>query len=126
MIRKYPTFLIGGDWAFPFNTNSLGLLYYRSIEGVSWALVMGLWLKDIIKGRALVLGLLFNLLLSLSFGLVFWACAPIILNPIKSNEGLHEKAYKRLCISYMIDRSRRFLSLSLIFSLSLFLYFPSQ
>ena len=87
---------------------------------------MGLWLKDIIKGRALVLGLLFNLLLSLSFGLVFWACAPIILNPIKSNEGLHEEAYKRLCISYMIDHSRRFLSLSLIFSHSLFLYFPSQ
>ena len=43
---------------------------------------MGLWLEDIIKGRALVLDLLFNLLLTLLFGLVLWTCAPIILNSI--------------------------------------------
>ena len=85
MIRKYPTFLTGGDVVFSFNTNFLGRLYYQSFEGVNWALIMGLRLEDIIKGRALVLGLLFNLLLSLSFGLVFWACAPIILNPISSD-----------------------------------------
>ena len=54
----------------------------KSFEEVNWALVLGLWLEDIIKGRALVLGILFNLLLSLSFGLVFWAYTPIILNPI--------------------------------------------
>ena len=71
MIRKYPTFLIGGDWVFSFNTNSLGLLHYQSFEGVNWALVLGLWLEDIIKGRALVLGILLNLILSLTFGLVF-------------------------------------------------------
>ena len=49
---------------------------------MDWALILGLCLGDIIEGRALVLGLLFNLLLRLTFGLVFWACAPIILNPI--------------------------------------------
>ena len=85
MIRKYPSFLIGGDWVFSFNTNSLGWLYYQPFEGVNWALVLGLWLGDIIKGRALVLGLLLNPLLSLTFGLVFWVCAPIILNPIMNN-----------------------------------------
>ena len=71
MIRKYPTFLIGGDCVFSFNTNSWGLLYYQSFEGVNWALVLGLWLEAIIKGQALVLALLLNLLLSLTFGLVF-------------------------------------------------------
>ena len=70
---KYPTFLIGGNWVFSFNTDSLGRLYYQPLEGVDWALVLGLCLRDIIKGRALVLGLLLNLLLSLTFGLVFWA-----------------------------------------------------
>ena len=49
---------------------------------------MGLWLEDIIMGRALVLGLLFNLLLTLSFGLVLLTCAPIILNPINFDDAL--------------------------------------
>ena len=52
------------------------------LKGGNWALVLGLCLEDVNKGRALVLGPLLNLLLSLAFGLVFWACAPIILNPI--------------------------------------------
>ena len=67
---------------FSFNTDSLGWSCYRPFKGVNWALVLGLSLGDIIKGRALVLGLLLNLLLSLASGLAFWACAPIILNPI--------------------------------------------
>ena len=82
MIRKYPTFLIGGHWVFSFNTDSLGLLYYQPFEGVNWALVLGMFFGDIIKGRALVLGLLINLLLSLTFGFMFCACAPNILNSI--------------------------------------------
>ena len=82
MIRKYPTFLIGGHWVFSYNTDSLGRLYYRHFEGVNWALILGMFFSDIIKGRALVLGLLLNLLLSLTFGFMFWACAPIILNSI--------------------------------------------
>ena len=49
---------------------------------MTWALVLGLCLGDAIKGPSLVLGLLLNPFLSLKFGLVFWACAPIILNPI--------------------------------------------
>ena len=57
IIRKYPTFLIGGHWVFSFNTDSLGWLCYQPFKGVNWALVMGLSLGDIIKGRALVLGL---------------------------------------------------------------------
>ena len=68
-----------------FNTDSLGRLYYQFFEGVDWTLVLGLYLRDIIKSRALILGLLLNLLLSLTFGLAFWAYAPIILNPNKHN-----------------------------------------
>ena len=37
---------------------------------------------DVIKGPALVLGMLLNPFLSLAFELVFWAWVPIILNPI--------------------------------------------
>ena len=37
---------------------------------------------DVSKGPTLVLGLLLNPFLSLAFGLVFWACTPIILNLI--------------------------------------------
>ena len=60
---KYPTFLIGGDWVFSSNTDSLS---YQSFKGASWALVSGLHLGDTIKGLTLVLGLLFNL--------DIWAC----------------------------------------------------
>ena len=56
---------------FSSNTDSLG---YQS----SWALVLGLPLRDTIKGLLLVLD---PFLISV-FGLVSWVCAPIISNPI--------------------------------------------
>ena len=64
---------------FAPNMDSLGC---QPFKGVNWALVLGLYLRDVIKGPALVLGLLLNPFLSLAFGLVFCAYAPIILNPI--------------------------------------------
>ena len=42
---------------------------------MNWALVLSLYLGDVIKGPVLVLGLLLNPFLSLAFGLMFWACA---------------------------------------------------
>ena len=72
IIRRYPTFLNGGHWMFSSNTNSLG---YQSFKGANWALVSGLHLGDTVKGLTLVLSLL-------TFGLAFWAYAPIISNPI--------------------------------------------
>ena len=60
---------------FSSNTDSLG---YRSFKGASWALVSGLHLGDTIKGLLLVLG---PFLIPM-FGLVSWACAPIISNLI--------------------------------------------
>ena len=53
---------------------------------MNWAFILGLYLGDVIKGLTPVLGLLLNPFLSLAFGLMFWACAPIILNPITRNE----------------------------------------
>ena len=49
-------------------------------KGASWALVLGLPLRDTIKGLLLVLGPF----LIPTFGLVSWAYAPIISNPIKN------------------------------------------
>ena len=74
-IGEYLTFLIGGDWVFSPNTNSLDC---QPFKGVSWALVLGLPLRDTIKGLLLVLGPF----LIPTFGLVSWACAPFISNPI--------------------------------------------
>ena len=45
-------FLIGGDCVFYSNRNSLG---YQSFKGASWALVLGLHLRNTIKGLLLVL-----------------------------------------------------------------------
>ena len=75
IIGKYLTFLIGGDWVFSPNTDSLGCQLFK---GASWALVLGLPLRDTIKGLLLVLGPF----LIPAFGLVSWACVPIISNPI--------------------------------------------
>ena len=61
---------------FSPNMNSLG---YQPFKGASWALVLGLPLRDTIKGLLLVLGPF----LIPTFGLVSWACAPIISNPIR-------------------------------------------
>ena len=52
----------------------------RLFKGASWALVLGLPLRDTIKGLLLVLGPF----LIPTFGLVSWAYAPIISNPIKN------------------------------------------
>ena len=57
------------------NTDSLG---YQSFKGASWALVSSLHLGDTIKGLLLIL----DPFLIPMFGLAFWACAPIISNPI--------------------------------------------
>ena len=49
-----------------------------AFKGANWALVLGLPLRDTIKGLLLVP----NPILIPKFGLVSWACAPIISNPI--------------------------------------------
>ena len=66
IIGKYLTFLIGGDWMSSPNTDSLGC---HPFKGASWALVLGLPLRDTIKGLSLVLGPF----LIPTFGLVSWA-----------------------------------------------------
>ena len=53
IIGEYLTFLIGGDWVFSPNMDSLGC---QPFKGASWALVLGLPLRDTIKGLFLVLG----------------------------------------------------------------------
>ena len=53
IIGEYLTFLIGGDWVFSLNTDSLGC---QSFKGTSWALVLGLLLRDTIKGLLLAPG----------------------------------------------------------------------
>ena len=75
IIGEYLNFLIGGDWVFSPNTDSLGC---QPFKGASWALFLGLPLRDTIKGLLLVLG---SFLIQ-TFGLVSWAWAPIISNPI--------------------------------------------
>ena len=62
---------------FSPNTDSLG---YQPFKVASWALVLGLSFKDTTKGLLLVLGPF----LIPTFGLVSWACAPIISNPSTS------------------------------------------
>ena len=49
---EYLTILICGDWVFSHNTDSLGC---QPFKGASWALVLGLPLRDTIKGLLLVL-----------------------------------------------------------------------
>ena len=61
---------------FSSNTDSLG---YQSFKGASWALVLGLPLRDTIKGLLLVL----DPFLIPMFGFISWICTPIISNPIK-------------------------------------------
>ena len=60
---------------FSSNTDSLG---YQSFKGASWALVLGMPLRDTIKGLLLVLGPF----LIPTFELVSWAYVPIISNSI--------------------------------------------
>ena len=60
---------------FSSNTDSLG---YQSFKGTSWALVLGLHLRDTIKGLLLVL----DSFLIPTYELASWACVPIISNPI--------------------------------------------
>ena len=65
---------------FSPNMDSLGC---QSFKRASWALVLGLLLRDTIKGLLLVLGPF----LIPTFGLISWAYAPIISNPISRGEG---------------------------------------
>ena len=65
---------------FSPNTDFLGC---QPFKGASWAIVLGLTLRDTIKGLLVVL----DPFLIPTFGLVSWACAPIISNPI-SNKAL--------------------------------------
>ena len=60
---------------FSLNTDSLGC---QPFKGASWALVLGMPLRDIIEGLLLVMGPF----LIPTFGLISWVCAPIISNPI--------------------------------------------
>ena len=60
---------------FSSNTDYLSC---QPSKGASWALVLGLPLRDTIKGLLLVL----SPFLIPTFWLVFWVCAPIISNPI--------------------------------------------
>ena len=62
IIGEYFAFLIGGDWVFSSYTDSLGC---QPFKGASWALVLGLPLRDTIKDLLLVLG---------PFLIPFWAC----------------------------------------------------
>ena len=62
---------------FSPNTDSLGCQPFKE---ASWAFVLGLPLRDTINGLLLVLGPF----LIPTFGLMSWACAPIISNPISS------------------------------------------
>ena len=68
---KYLTFPISGDWVFSPNMDSLGC---QPFKWVNWALVLGLYLRDVIKDLLLVLS---------RFGLRYWVYAPIISNTIK-------------------------------------------
>ena len=80
---KYSSFLFGGElimevWYFPF----IRVLWHQPFEGVDRAPVLGPCQWGIITGRVVLLGLPLNPILSLIFGLVFWACTPIVLDPI--------------------------------------------
>ena len=46
IIGEYLTFLIGGDWLFSPNTDSLDC---QPFKGMSWALVLDLPLRDTIR-----------------------------------------------------------------------------
>ena len=60
---------------FSPNTDSLGCQLFN---GASWALVLSMPLRDIIKGLLLILS---PFLIS-TFELIYWTCASIISNPI--------------------------------------------
>ena len=65
---------------FPFTRVLWGSLCHQPCEGVDRAPAMGQW--DIIMGRAVLLGLPLNPILRLLLGLVFWACVPMVSDPI--------------------------------------------
>ena len=88
---KYPTFLIYGDFVFFSNTDSLG---YQSFKEASWALVLGLPLRDTIKGILLVL----CPFLIPTFGLVSWDSVPIISNSINFHVNMIKKKKITLCL----------------------------
>ena len=71
---------------FSSNTDSLG---YQTFKWASWALVSGLHLGGTIKDLLLVL----SPFLIQMFGLTFWACTPIISNPIRNGRILLVNKY---------------------------------
>ena len=84
---KYSSFLIGRKLImeieyFPFTRVLWGCLCHQPCEGVDRTPALGQCQWDIIMGRAILLGLPFNPILSLLLRLVFWACAPLVLDPI--------------------------------------------
>ena len=91
IIGEYLTSSIGGDCVFSPNTDSLG---YQPFKGANWALVLGLPLRDTIKGLLLVPGPI----LIPTFRLVSWACTPIISNPIRWYVVVHDRS--TLCLIF--------------------------
>ena len=84
---KYSSFLIGGKLImkigyFPFTRVLWGCLCHQPYEGVDRAPALSPCQWDIIMGRAVLLGLPLNPILSRLLGLVFWAYAPIVSYPI--------------------------------------------
>ena len=75
IIGEYLTSPIGGDWMFSPNTDSLDC---QPFKGANWALVLGLSLRNTIKGLFLVP----CPILIPTFGLISWVCTPSISNPI--------------------------------------------
>ena len=72
---------------FP-NTDSLSC---QSFKGSSWTLILGLSLRDTIEGLLLVL----SPFLILTFGLISWACVPIISNLIRINKNIINYDYPK-------------------------------
>ena len=78
---------------FSSNKDSLGC---QSFKGASWALVLGLHLRDTIKGLLPALGPF----LIPTFGHVSWSCAPIISNLISNYKIYIESYFTYLDIEY--------------------------
>ena len=91
VIGNYLTSLIGEIWFDLHDKHLLRIILFPLLVRFCliykiWALVLGLYLSDVIKGLLLVLGPFlipfWACVLGLRLGLASWACAPIISNPI--------------------------------------------
>ena len=82
VIENYPTSFIGEIWFDLQDKQLLGIILLPLLVRFGliyriWALVLGLYIGDVIKGLLLVLGPFL-----IPFWACVWACAPIISNPI--------------------------------------------